>query len=112
MNIAAWIAAATCLISGSLYTPSRVFFGMAEVGYMPKVFAKVNSRTRTPVRGLVIIWACGMILILAGAKWGASLVYTTLVNQGVVAWTLGWILAIIARKTLYKKLNDYGIKYR
>ncbi|MCI7326520.1 MAG: amino acid permease [Hornefia butyriciproducens] len=110
LNIAAWIAAATCLISGSLYTPSRVFFGMAEVGYMPKVFAKVNSRTRTPVRGLVIIWACGMILILAGAKWGASLVYTTLVNQGVVAWTLGWILAIIAGIKYRRELRAQGVK--
>lgn len=101
LNIAAWLAAATCLISGSLYTPSRIFYGMALVGYMPKVFSVINPKTRTPLMGLIIIWALGTILIIAGAFWGASVVYTTLVNQGVIAWTLGWALAVIA-----------GIRYR
>ena len=109
MNIAAWIAASTCLISGSLYTPSRIFYGMAQVGYMPKVFGIVNEKTRVPVRGLIVIWAIGMILIIAGGFWGASLVYTTLVNQGVIGWTLGWGVCVVAGMRYRSELKKQGI---
>lgn len=109
LNIAAWIAAATCLISGSIYTPSRIFYGMAIVGYMPRVFGKLNSKTQTPIGGLLVIWAIGFILIIAGSFFGASLVYTTLVNQGVIAWTIGWIVAVIAGIRYRQSLKAQGI---
>lgn len=57
MNSAAWLAAATCIIMGTLYSSSRVFYHMARVGQMPKVFGEINEKTRTPVKGIIIIWA-------------------------------------------------------
>ena len=38
LNFAAWLAAATCLIMGTIYTPSRIFYAMAKEGYMPTDF--------------------------------------------------------------------------
>lgn len=109
LNLAGWIAAATCLIMGSLYTPSRIFYGMAEVGYMPKIFAVVNSRTRTPVPGLVICWIAGFICIVCAWLWGATAVYTTIVNQAVLAWTISWALAVIAGMKYRTELKAQGI---
>jgi len=38
---------------------TRVFFAMARDGLLPKVFAKINERTKTPVR---IILLCGALM--------------------------------------------------
>jgi amino acid transporter len=40
-------AAATCIIMGTIYTPSRIFYAMAKEGYMPKIFARVNPKTKS-----------------------------------------------------------------
>lgn len=101
LNIAAWIAAATCLIMGTIYTPSRIFYAMAQEGYLPKIFAKVNPRTRTPLNGIIVIWIVGVIGILCAYFFGATNFYVNLCNQAVIAWTISWALAIIA-----------GIRYR
>lgn len=101
LNFAAWLAAATCIIMGTIYTPSRIFYSMAHEGYMPKIFAKVNPVTKTPINGIVIIWIVGIIGILAAAFFGAANFYVTLCNQAVIAWSISWGLAVIA-----------GMKYR
>ncbi|MGN0702828.1 MAG: APC family permease [Lentihominibacter sp.] len=101
LNFAAWLAAATCLIMGTIYTPSRIFYAMALEGYMPRFFAKVNAKTRTPLNGILVIWIVGVIGILCAYLFGATNFYVTLCNQAVIAWTISWGLAIIA-----------GIRYR
>ncbi|MDR3295343.1 MAG: amino acid permease [Clostridiales Family XIII bacterium] len=101
LNVAAWLAAATCLIMGTIYTPSRIFYAMALEGYLPKLFAKLNPKTKTPVAGIVIIWIVGIIGILVAFYYGATDFYVTLCNQAVIAWTISWGLAVIA-----------GMKYR
>ncbi|MDR1572110.1 MAG: amino acid permease [Clostridiales Family XIII bacterium] len=101
LNVAAWLAAATCLIMGTVYTPSRIFYAMALDGYLPKLFARVSAKTKTPVAGIVVIWIIGIIGILVAYFFGATDFYVTLCNQAVIAWTISWGLAVIA-----------GIKYR
>ena len=101
VNFAAWLAAATCLIMGTLFTPARIFYEMAKEGYMPKIFAKINEKTKTPVAGLVIIWIVGVIGVLCAYFVGATTFYVNLCNQAVIAWSLSWGLAIIS-----------GMKYR
>jgi amino acid transporter len=101
LNIAAWLAAATCLIMGTIYTPSRIFYAMALEGYMPKLFANINQKTKTPIFGIIIIWVVGILGILVAYFFGATNFYVTLCNQAVIAWTISWGLAIIA-----------GIKFR
>jgi len=101
MNFAAWLAAATCLIMGTIYTPSRIFYAMAKEGYLPKLFAKINPKTRTPIAGIVIIWVVGVLGLVVAYYFGAEGFYVTLCNQAVIAWTISWALAVVA-----------GMKYR
>jgi amino acid transporter len=96
LNFAAWLAAATCLIMGTIYTPSRIFYSMAKEGYFPKFFAKLHPRTKTPIAGIVVIWIVGIAGILAAYYVGAMEFYSTLCNQAVIAWTISWALAIVA----------------
>lgn len=110
LNFAAWLAAATCLIMGTIYTPSRIFYAMAKEGYMPKIFARVNAKTNTPVSGIVIIWIIGIIGILAAKFFGASNFYVTLCNQAVIAWSISWGLAVIAGMYYRKDMGLDRIK--
>ena len=110
LNIAAWIAAATCLIMGTVYTPSRIFYAMAKEGYFPKVFARINARTQTPVAGILIIWIIGIIGILAAYFVGASNFYVTLCNQAVIAWTISWGLAVIAGIMYRKEIGNENVR--
>ena len=96
LNLAAWIAAATSILMGSIYTPSRIFYAMAKEGYMPKLFAKVSEKTKTPINGIIVIWIVGILGILAAKTFGAATFYVTLCNQAVIAWSISWGLAIIA----------------
>jgi amino acid transporter len=110
MNFAAWLAAATCLIMGTIYTPSRIFYAMAKEGYLPKFFAKLNAKTKTPVGGIVVIWIVGIVGIIAAYYVGAMEFYVTLCNQAVIAWTISWGLAIIAGIMFRREMGVERIK--
>ncbi len=110
LNFAAWLAAATCLIMGTIYTPSRIFYSMAKEGYLPKIFARVNQKTRTPIAGIIIIWIIGIFGILAAKAFGAATFYVTLCNQAVIAWSISWGLAVIAGMRYRKEMGIERIK--
>ena len=101
LNLAATLAAATCIISGNIYTPSRTLYAMSIKGYLPKFIGSVNKVTKTPINSILIIWAAGMLGIGIAANAGAMDFYEFLSNQAVLAWILSWTLSIIA-----------GMKYR
>ena len=50
---------------------SRTLFAMGRDGAMPHVFGKVDRRTQTPVRAMVVLIAVGLVLL-----WGSSLMPT------------------------------------
>lgn len=109
LNIAAWLAAATCLIMGTLYTPSRIFYQMSKEGYLPKFFGELNPKTKTPVKGLIAIWAIGTVFILLG-YFDATGLYVTMCNQAVIAWIVSWGLATIAAVKYRKEMGVERIK--
>ena len=43
---------------------SRILYGMANVGRMPKALAKLNARTRTPVLATILITGCTLMFAL------------------------------------------------
>jgi amino acid transporter len=110
LNFAAWLAAATCLIMGTIYTPSRIFYQMAREGYLPKLFARINPKTNTPIAGIVVIWIVGILGILAAYYFGAEGFYVTLCNQAVIAWTISWGLAVIAGMKFRKEMGAERIR--
>jgi len=105
MNIAAWLAAATCIIMGTLYASSRVFYHMAKIGQMPKLFGYLNPKTKTPTYGIIVIWALSVGMILLGTI-NADLVFITLSNQIVITYAVIWILALIAAIMYRRRCPD------
>lgn len=101
INFIAWIAAATSIIMGTFYTASRIFYAQARRGYLPKFFGYLHPKTRTPVHGIVFIWACSVIFILIGAI-NPNLIYVEFSLQLTLAWVVSWTLAVIAG-ILYRK---------
>lgn len=101
MNLAAWIAAATCIIMGTLYASSRILYAQGREGLLPAFFGYLHPKTRTPVYGILFIWACSVGLVLIGSV-NPDLVYVELSYQLVLAWMVSWSLAIVAA-ILYRK---------
>ncbi|WP_066301332.1 APC family permease [Bacillus sp. FJAT-29937] len=101
MNMTAWIAAATCILMGTLYAASRIFYAQAKSGFMPAVFGKLHPKTGTPVYGIIIVWALSVALIILGT-FNPDFLYIELSNQMVFAWLISWTLALIAA-VLYRK---------
>ena len=108
VNLAAWIAAATCILMGTLYAASQIFYSQARDGYLPKFFGKVHPKTKTPVNSIIVIWAVSVLLILIGSV-NPDFVYVELSNQLVLAWLVSWGLALIAG-ILYRKREPEEIK--
>ncbi|MBM7702108.1 APC family permease [Metabacillus iocasae] len=101
MNITAWIAAATCLLMGTLYASSRIFYAQAKRGFLPAFLGQINPKTGTPVNGILVVWAVSVLLIILGS-FNPDFLYVELSTQLVLAWLVSWTLALIAA-VLYRK---------
>ncbi|MEC5423235.1 amino acid permease [Virgibacillus sp. C22-A2] len=108
VNVAAWIAAATCILMGTLYSASRIFYAQSKEGYLPKFFSYIHPKTKTPVYSIAVIWAASVSLILIGSI-NPHLIYVELSNQLVLAWLVSWTLALMA-SVLYRRRNPEEIK--
>ena len=101
MNMTAWIAAATCILMGTLYSASRIFYAQARRGFLPSFFGYIHPRTGTPVYGILVIWACSVGLVIIGS-FNPDLLYVELSTQLTLAWMVSWTLALIAA-VFYRK---------
>lgn len=101
LNLGAWIAAATCILVGTFYATSRIFYQLAREGYMPAFFGELTEKTRVPLKGILFILACSIVLVAISII-NPDFVYITLANQMVFAWIISWGLAIIAG-IIYRK---------
>lgn len=105
MNAVAWIAAATCILMGTLYAASRIFYAQAREGFLPAFFGYLHPRTKTPVYGILFVWACSVALVILGSL-NPDFLYVELSNQLVLAWMVSWTLALIAAVLYRKKHPD------
>jgi len=105
VNLAAILAAATCLLMGTLYSASRIFFEEARKGLMPAFFGYLHPKFRTPVWGIVFIWAVS-IAIIAIAHYNPDLVYVTFTMQFLVASFIAYGLSIAAAIMYRKRYPD------
>lgn len=99
INIAAWVAAATCLIGGTFYSAPRVLYSMAENGILPKKLAELN-KNRVPSVAIIWVYIISIILVVIGFR-SPGVAYVALTMLLVFAWMVCEALGIIA-----------GIKYR
>lgn len=105
INLAAVLAASTCILMGTFYSASRIFFHEARRGTMFKIFGQLHPRYRTPVWGIVIIWAVNVSLILV-SLFNADFVYVTLTMQFLVAAFISYGLAIAAAILYHRKYKE------
>jgi amino acid transporter len=108
MNMTAWIAAATCILMGTLYSASRIFYAQARKGFLPSFFGYIHPKTGTPVYGILAVWACSVGLVILGSI-NPDLLYVELSTQLVLAWMVSWTLALIAA-VLYRKHHMQEIR--
>jgi amino acid transporter len=101
MNFGAWLAAATTLLMGTIYAPSRIFLAQARAGYLPAALGRVHPRTRTPVAGITLVWAISVGLILWGVQ-DFDYFYLVFSLHLVFAWMVSWGLALAA-VVLYRR---------
>ncbi len=94
--LAAWLASATDVLMGNLYGASRLFYGMAKDGYLPKAFAYVHPKTRVPVWSLVL--AAVFSYFVAATGWYWAFVYIA-----TIAWDIDYVILALAGYMLRKK---------
>ena len=95
LNFAAWLAAATCLIGGTLYAAPRLLYSMGEDKILPRSFANVHDKFKTPHIAIVFTWIVSIILVLIGYK-NPDVVYIHLSLLLVFAWVVSWFISLIS----------------
>ena len=80
---------------------SRVLFALAESGHLPKIFAKLHPKYKTPYIGILAI---GTLTIVAPFFGRTILVW--LVNSGSFAVTVAFVFVAISFLVLRKKEPD------
>ena len=95
MNTAAWVAAATTILMGTIYATSRIFYSQAREGMLPKFMGKIHPKTYTPINAIIVIWAATVLLIVIG-QFNPDLIYIELSNQLVIAWLFSWGITLVA----------------
>lgn len=95
MNMAAWIAAATTILMGTIFATSRILYQQSRDGMLPKKFGELHRKTLTPIFSIFVIWALTVALIIVG-QINPDLIYIELSNQLVIAWLFSWSLTLVA----------------
>jgi len=107
LNMAAWLAAATCLIGGTMYAAPRLLYSMGRSHILPRVFSHVNQH-RVPGFATVLVWVISVVLVLVGSK-NPDIVYVTLSLLLVFCWAVTWTLGMIS-SVLYRSRYPQEIR--
>jgi amino acid transporter len=105
MTLGAWLAAATTLLMGTIYAPSRIWYSQARAGYLPPALGRVHPRTRAPVAGIALVWAASVGLVLWGVR-DFDYYYGAFSLQLVFAWMVSWGLALLAAVLYRRRFPD------
>lgn len=107
LNVAAWTAAATCLLMGTIYLPPRDLYNLSRMGYrVPAWFGELHRTYRTPVKATLLVWLLGVALIVAGQLWGQTAVYQLLGYELVWVWCISWLLTLLAALNFRRRHRD------
>lgn len=97
VNFAAWIAAATCLLMGTIYQPTRDLYNLGRSGYrVPRWFGELHPRFKTPSKCVIFIWGIVVLLVLFGQWRGHRDVYKLLSYEVVWVWCISLLLTLCA----------------
>lgn len=86
----------------------RMLYGLARENLVPKIFAKINAKTRTPIYGIfvttIMILVTVCYITLNGAK---TEVVQGLINVASITWLISYAIAMIDVLILRKKYPTF-----
>jgi amino acid transporter len=115
INIAAWLAAATCALMGTIYQPSRDLYNLAKSGYkVPKMLGYIHPEYRTPSKNIIIVWAIVVLLIVIGSIAGQTMVFQLAGYYVVWTWCVSWMFTLKASFNFrkYHKAESEALPWR
>lgn len=113
LNFAAWTAAATCLLMGTIYQPPRDLYNLSRSGYkVPHWMGYLHPKYRTPSKNTWLVWALSVLLILAGQLAGQTMVYQLLGYELVWVWCVSWVLTLKAALVFRSRYPEEASKLR
>jgi amino acid transporter len=105
LNLAAWVAAATTLLMGTIYATSRIFYAQARAGLLPRRLGHLHPRRGTPVVSIGVVWLVSVVLVSIGMN-DPSRYYEFYGLQLVFAWMVSWALALVAAVVYRRRHAD------
>jgi L-asparagine transporter-like permease len=105
INAGAWLAAATCLLGGTLYSAPRLLFSMGEKGVLPHVFSQLSKKSKTPGFSTIAVWLISLCLIVLGWQ-QPDIIYVYLSMLLVFCWSLTWLITLLSAIAYRKKYPD------
>jgi amino acid transporter len=97
------VAAAISTLNTVFSSISRLCFGMAAEGMLPKIFTKVN-RWRSPGWGLTILFVLFFFILVTGITTAQDI--TFLILTGCLFWMVSYVIAHIDVLVLRKRYPD------
>lgn len=86
----------------------RMLYGLARENLVPKIFAKINAKTRTPIYGIfvttIMIFVTVCYITLNGAK---TEVVQGLINVASITWLISYAIAMLDVLVLRKKYPTF-----
>jgi amino acid transporter len=95
----------------TIVSTSRVTYSMGTDGLLPRPFARVHPRFRTPMFATVF-WGIGMVVVADFYVLSSSLAnaFDTVVNAESIAFTIFYIFTALATTWYYRKLLRRSVK--
>ncbi len=104
------VVASLSTISTLMASIPRIMYGMAKEGQIPRIFAYLNPRTKTPWAGIIFIGIILIIVNLTGLTMVEKIVIFIL--AAAFTWFISYILVSISVITLRRKYPDYPRPYK
>lgn len=86
----------------------RMLYGLAREGMVPKFFAKINPKTRTPIYGILFTAFLMLITVVYLAVGGTGVdTVSKLINIASITWMISYAIAMIDVLVLRKRYPDF-----
>ena len=95
------VLAATSSINANFAAVPRMFYGLARKGLLPKVFAYIHPKTRTPVFGIFFVFLLFTVPLFV-LETNITII-TTLLSAASVTWLFSYIIAQVDVLILRKR---------
>jgi len=105
INAGAFLAAATCLLAGTMYSAPRLLYSIGHKKIIPHFFSKLSEEKKVPVNAIIFVWTASILLIIVGIG-NPDLMYVYLSLLLVFCWAVTWLISIVSSVVYRIKYTD------